>query len=119
MNLGNFVDSWSIAYVSGTAGIGKTALAVHWAHGARDRFPDGQLYVDLHGFGPRGSAVRPDEAIRRFLDALGVPAQRIPHDPDTRVDLYRSELAGRRVLVLLDNARDAEQIRPLLPGTPG
>jgi DNA-binding SARP family transcriptional activator/tetratricopeptide (TPR) repeat protein len=108
----------AIAVVSGTAGIGKTALAVHWAHRACDQFPDGQLYVDLHGFGPHGSAVRPDEAVRRFLDALGVPARRIPTDPATRVDLYRSEMAGRRVLVVLDNARDAGQVRPLLPGTP-
>jgi len=107
-----------IRVVSGTGGVGKTALVVHWAHRVRDRFPDGQLYVNLRGFGPRGPVVEPVDVLHRFLDALGVPASRIPQGLDARADLYRTELAGRRVLVVLDNALYAEHVRPLLPGGP-
>ena len=108
-----------VCAVSGTAGVGKTALAVHWAHQVTRHFPDGQLYVNLRGFGPTGAAMDPTEAIRWFLDALDVPADRIPADLDAQAALYRSRLAGRRVLIVVDNARDAAQVRPLLPGTPG
>jgi DNA-binding SARP family transcriptional activator/tetratricopeptide (TPR) repeat protein len=108
-----------ISALSGTAGVGKTALAVHWAHRVRSRFPDGQLYVNLRGFDPSGSVLSPTEAIHGFLDALEVPPQRIPDGLADKASLYRTVLAGRRVLVVLDNARDEEQIRPLLPGSPG
>jgi DNA-binding SARP family transcriptional activator len=108
-----------IVAVSGTAGVGKTALAVHWAHRVRDRFPDGQLYVNLRGFDPTGTPVTPAEAVRGFLDAFEVPTKRIPAAFEAQVGLYRSLLADRRVLVVLDNARDTEQVRPLLAGSPG
>jgi DNA-binding SARP family transcriptional activator len=108
-----------VSAITGTAGVGKTALAVHWAHRVREQFPDGQLYVDLCGFGRCGQALDPGQALRGFLDAFAVPPERIPADLDAQVGLYRSLLAGKRVLVLLDNARDAEQVRRLLPGSPG
>jgi DNA-binding SARP family transcriptional activator len=107
-----------ICVVSGTAGVGKTGLAVHWAHQVSERFPDGQLYANLRGFHRDPSPLDPADAILGFLEALGVPPQRVPADLDARIGLYRSLVAGRRILLLLDNARDAEQVRPLLPGSP-
>ncbi len=108
-----------VSAVSGTAGVGKTALAVYWAHRVRAQFPDGQLYVNLQGYGPGEAALEPGEAVRGFLAAFGVPVTRIPADLPAQAALYRSVLAGKRVLVVLDNARDVEQVRPLLPGAPG
>jgi DNA-binding SARP family transcriptional activator/tetratricopeptide (TPR) repeat protein/DNA-binding XRE family transcriptional regulator len=104
--------------LTGAAGTGKTALAVHWAHRVRDRFPDGQLFVDLRGHSPEGP-VRPVEALTRFLLALGVAADNVPGTPEAASDLYRTLVAERRMLIVLDNAADAEQVRPLLPGGPG
>lgn len=108
-----------ISAVEGTAGVGKTALAVHWAHRVRSAFPDGQLYVNLRGFDPEVAAVSPEEAVRGFVSALGVPPGHVPAGLEAQTGLFRSLMADRRVLILLDNARDADQVRPLLPGAPG
>src|SRR5215467_12911191 len=105
-----------ISAVAGTAGVGKTALAVRWAHRVRDRFPDGQLYVDLRGYGP-DRPIPAGKALARFLTDLGVAGRDIPLDVDDRAARYRTEINGRRMLVVLDNAASVEQIRPLLPGT--
>lgn len=111
-------DNTPIAVIHGTAGVGKTTLAVRWAHRVADRFPDGQLYVNLRGYDPSGSPLTVAQAIRGFLDALRVPPERVPTSLDSQVALYRSLLADRRVLILLDNAANVEQVRPLLPGSP-
>jgi tetratricopeptide (TPR) repeat protein/transcriptional regulator with XRE-family HTH domain len=107
-----------IAAIGGTAGVGKTTLAVHWAHQAAREFPDGQLFIDLRGFDPSGAPVRPADAVRVLLDALEVRADRLPHSEEAQLGLYRSLLAGKRMLIVLDNARDTTQVRPLLPGAP-
>ncbi|GAA2356515.1 AfsR/SARP family transcriptional regulator [Streptomyces cuspidosporus] len=116
---GGPLDEAVITAIGGVAGVGKTTLAVRWAHQVADRFPDGQLYVDLRGSAPAGTALDPAEAVRGFLCALGVPRQRVPCGTAAQAALYRSLLAGRRFLVLLDDALDARQVRPLLPGAPG
>jgi DNA-binding SARP family transcriptional activator len=108
----------TIAAISGTAGVGKTALAVHWAHGVRDRFPDGHLYVNLRGHA-HGQPMRPIEVLTQFLPALGIPAERVPTALDAASALYRTMMTNRRVLVLLDNVAGPDQVRPLLPAAPG
>ncbi|WP_433717296.1 tetratricopeptide repeat protein [Actinoplanes sp. CA-051413] len=104
-----------VVVVSGPPGTGKTTLVVHWAHRAASRFPDGRLYVDLRGFDGTDAPREQAGAVRLLLDALGAEPHRIPADPDAQLALYRSLTARRRLLVILDNARDAEQVRPLIP----
>ncbi|MFD4501894.1 BTAD domain-containing putative transcriptional regulator [Streptomyces sp. NPDC058457] len=108
-----------VSTLSGTAGVGKTAVAVHWAHRVADWFEDGQIYLNLHGFEPSRPPVTPAEALPRLLEALGVLPQHMPVSLEAQTGLYRGMLAGRRMLVMLDNARDAEQVRAFLPGSPG
>lgn len=106
-----------IEALDGMAGVGKTTLAVHAAHRLAERYPDAQLFIDLHGHTPGQPPIAPLTALDTLLRALGVPGERIPADLDARAALWRAELAARSVLVLLDNAADAAQVRPLLPGT--
>src|SRR5439155_23139140 len=105
-----------ISALAGTAGVGKTALAVHWGHRVAEHFPDGQLYVDLLGYDP-DLPVRPEAALGGFLRSLGVDGAAIPQDLPELAARYRSLVAGRRMLVVLDNAYSADQVRPLLPGS--
>lgn len=114
--VGTAVTSEIVA-ITGPAGVGKSALALRWAHGVADQFPHGQLYIDLHGFSV-GPPVPPAEALARFLRALGVEAHRIPTEVAEAASLFRSVLAKRRVLLVLDNAANADQVRPLLPSGP-
>jgi DNA-binding SARP family transcriptional activator len=109
----------AISAICGTAGVGKSALALHWAHEMAWDFPDGQFYMDLHGFCPDGEPLPLADALHGLLDALRIPGGRMPARLEAKVALYRTLLASRRVLIVLDNARDADQARPLLPGSPG
>jgi DNA-binding SARP family transcriptional activator/tetratricopeptide (TPR) repeat protein len=112
-------SSVPVVIVSGTAGVGKTALAIRFGHQVAKRFPDGQLYINLRGLDPGTPPMESGEALRFFLDAFGVPPHRIPACADERAALYRSLVDGKRVLIVLDNASNAAQVRPLLPGSPG
>jgi DNA-binding SARP family transcriptional activator len=107
-----------ISAIGGAAGIGKTALAVHWAHQVRDRFPDGQLYINLHGFDHDRQPLQPGEALELLLRSLGLAAAEIPANHEAQGRVFRTLLTDRRILVVLDNAASAEQVRPLLPGSP-
>ena len=112
-------ESTVILAIDGTAGVGKTSLALRWANQVSDRFGDGQLYVNLRGHDPSGAPVTAAEAIRGFLDTFGVPADRIPVGAEAQARLFRSMLSGKQMLLMLDNARDTDQIRPVLPGPGG
>ncbi|MBO1330005.1 tetratricopeptide repeat protein [Streptomyces sp. VRA16 Mangrove soil] len=108
-----------VCAIGGMAGVGKTALAVHWAHQVADRFPDGQLYVNLRGFDPSGPPLDPGEALGGFLRALGVPSSDLPAGTEERAALFRQRTAALRLVVVLDNAGDSAQVRPLLPASAG
>jgi DNA-binding SARP family transcriptional activator/tetratricopeptide (TPR) repeat protein len=106
-----------VGIIAGVAGVGKTGLALHWSHSAMHRFPDGQLYTDLRGYDPHQEPLPASAALDGFLRALGVPGEQIPSALDERAALFRSVIHGRQVLIVLDNARTPEQVRPLLPGS--
>jgi hypothetical protein len=108
-----------VIVLEGTAGVGKTTLAIELAHSVCSQFPDGQLHVNMRGFDPAGRPMAADEALHGFLDALGVAPRSVPVGIDEQAALYRTVLAERRMLIVIDNARDADQVRPLLPGSPG
>jgi NB-ARC domain len=118
LDAGTAAGQTVILAIGGTAGVGKTALALHWAHQVQHRFPDGQLYVNLRGFDASPAPVAPADAISVLLESLDMPTDRIPQRLDAQTGLYRSLLTGRRMLIVLDNARDEAQVRPLLPGAP-
>ncbi|MFF2519439.1 BTAD domain-containing putative transcriptional regulator [Streptomyces sp. NPDC058086] len=109
----------AVITIGGMAGVGKTALAVRLAHTVADQFPDGQLYINLRGFDPAGEMVDASAAIRAFLSALDYPPKQVPEDVDAQAALYRSVLANRRLMIVLDNVRDSNHVRTLLPGSPG
>ncbi|MER5201339.1 AfsR/SARP family transcriptional regulator [Streptomyces sp. NPDC002755] len=111
--------SAAVYAISGMAGVGKTTFAVYWARQIADRFPDGQLFLNLRGFDPGGTPMRTEHALRMLLESLGADPHGLPRDMDALTGRYRTLLTGKRVLVLLDNARDAAQVRPLLPGADG
>jgi hypothetical protein len=108
-------DSGLIVVISGTAGVGKSSLAVRWAHKNRSHFPDGQLHANLRGF-DQGPPVDPTDVLGRFIEALGVPATMTPVDHDARAALFRSLVADKHLLIVLDNVASSDQVRPLLPG---
>lgn len=119
INAGADPEGPVVTALHGMAGVGKTALAVHWAHQIRDRFSDGQVYLNLRGHDPTEPLMDPGEALRTVLEAFSVPASQIPAGLEARAALYRSVLSGQQVLIVLDNVHDAEQVRPLLPGSAG
>ncbi|MEU4532087.1 BTAD domain-containing putative transcriptional regulator [Micromonospora ureilytica] len=117
--LSQFAGTAGVIAIDGIPGVGKSTLAVHWAHSVEDRFPDGRLFVNLRGYAPTGEPADPHDVLAGFLDALGVPPAAVPPDTPSRAALFRQMAAGCRLLVVLDNARDIEQVRPLMPGSVG